>query len=471
MVQKLSTLPVGAKVVDTTTKYNDEAITWLVGGHNHYATNQTAMVAEKIITLKAFDALEASNTDSSRKSNGNNRYLHSNVRQWLNSNATPWYSAQHSADAPPNNANVSSNYNEYDAEAGFLTNFSANMRNALIATTLTVAKNTVTDGGGSETVSDKVFLLSNTEVGLANENSIAEGNLMSLFSSASNRIANPTAKAVTKSEYTHASLASDKPWYWWLRTPYASNSNYARSVNTDGSLYIYNAYNGTYGVRPAVNLNSEILVSDSVNANGAYEIFWNTAPTISGSDTALGSITPAPTYTYTVNDTDTADTLTVTEKIDGVTTKTIANAVRNQSYSFDFSTFMNLALGARTATITVSDGQATATRTITFTRVDDRIIFSGKTAIATSIASTKIVASGIVTLASGATLKIEACNNGFDASPAWEDITTAYNAKTAYKFANATKTATKWGVNYRVTVLKNTATSKSYVKAIGISFE
>lgn len=221
-----------------------------------------------------------------------------------------------------------------------------------------------------------------------------------------------------------------------------------------------------------MNLSSEILVSDAVNANGAYEIVWNTAPTISGSDTALGNITPAPTYTYTVNDTDTADTLTITEKIDGVTTKTIANAVRNQSYSFDFSTFMTLSLGAHTATITVSDDKGgTATRTITFTRVDDRIIFIGKNAIATSIASTKIVASGIVTLASGATLKIEACNNGFDASPAWEDITTAYNAKTAHKFANATKTATKWGVNYRVTVLKNTATAKSYVKAIGFSFE
>lgn len=471
MAKKLSSLPVGAKVVDTQTKYNGESITWLVGGHNHYATNQTAMVAEKIITLKAFDAMEASNSDSNRKTNGNNRYLHSNIRQWLNSNATSWYSAQHSADAPPNNANVWTNYNEYDTEAGFLTNFSANLRNSLVATTLTVAKNTVTDGGGSETVSDKVFLLSNTEVGLANENNIAEGTLMPLFSTASNRIVNPTTQAVTKSEYTDANLASGKAWRWWLRTPDASISYGARGVNTDGSLYSSIAYLGSSGVRPALNLNSEILVSDSANASGAYEIVWNATPTISGSDTALGNVSSAPTYTYTVNDSDTADTLTITEKIDGVTTKTINNAVRNQTYTFDFSTFMSLSLGAHTATITVSDGQATTTRTITFTRVDDRIIVRGKTALETSIPASKIVASGIVELAPNATLKIEACNNGFDVSPSWEDITTAYKNKTAHKFTNATKTASKWGVNYRVTVLKNNATAKSYVKAIGISFE
>lgn len=472
MSQKLSSLPVGAKIKETNTKYNDKPIVWQIGGHNHYANGQTVLVSKDIITLKAFDAAEASNTDANRKSNGNNRYLHSNIRQWLNSAASSWYSAQHSADAPPNNANVWQNNNEYDAETGFLTNFSANMRNALLLTTLTVAKNTVTDGGGSETVSDKIFLLSNTEAGLANENNIAEGQKLALFSTDASRLAYPTAEAILKSEYTHADLTTSKAWYWWLRSPNAGNSHNVRHVFSSGALYNSLACYGGYGVRPALNLSSDILVSDTADSDGAYEIMWNAPPTISGTDTSLDSIATAPTYTYTVNDTDTTDTLTVTEKIDGAATRTITNAVRNQTYSFDFATFMNLSLGAHTATITVSDGKGgTATRTITFTRVDDRIIVRGKTAIETSIASTKIVASGIVTLASGATLKIEACNNGFDTAPMWEDITTAYNAKTAHKFVNTTKTASKWGVNYRVTVLKNTATTKSYIKAIGISFE
>lgn len=472
MVQKLSALPVGAKVKDTNTKYNGVTITWLIGGYNHYGTNQTALVSERIISLKAFDAIEASNTDSNRKSYGNNRYAHSNLRQWLNSAAASWYAAQHSADAPPNNANVSSNYNEYDQEAGFLTNFSANLRNALIPTALTVAKNTVTDGGGSETVTDKVFLLSNTEVGLANENNIAEGKRLALFTTAdSSRLAYPTAEAVSKSEYTNTNLAASKAWYYWLRSPNAGNSSHARCVLSSGALSYSSAYGGDYGVRPALNLSSDILVSDSVDSDGAYTILWNNPPTISGTNTALGTVTTAPTYEYSVNDSDSADVLTVTEKIDGVTTKTINNAVRNQTYNFDFSTFLSLAIGTHTATITVSDGKDTATRTITFTRAEDRIILRGKTALETSIAATKIVASGIIELASGATLKIEACNNAFDTSPTWEDVTTAYTNKTAYKFTNTAKTASKWGVNYRVTALKNSATAKSYVKAIGISYE
>lgn len=281
--------------------------------------------------------------------------------------------------------------------------------------------------------------------------------------SALNGLPTPTASDLDSTlNATDLSSAHNQIWNWfgvysWAQETYTGNgsSRALRGYNS-ARIWYYNSSSNRYagyGFRPVL----EVL---------------NSVPVLSGTDTALGNVSSAPTYTYTVNDTDTADTLTVVEKIDGVTTKTITNAVRNQTYSFDFSTFMSLSLSAHTATIAVSDGKGgTTTRTITFTRVDDRIIVRGKTAIETSIASTKIVASGIVTLASKATLKVEACNNGFDASPVWEDITTAYNAKTAHKFANTTKTATKWGVNYRVTVLKNTATSKSYVKAIGISFE
>ena len=131
------------------------------------------LVAEKMITLKCFDAKEPSNTNGDRRSYGNNRYSQSNIDQWLNSQAASWvalaprgagkvgpqgsfghavfvgqadfgirqkdidqwlnsqaaswYSARHSYDAPPSNANVWSNYNEYDTEAGFLSNFEADV--------------------------------------------------------------------------------------------------------------------------------------------------------------------------------------------------------------------------------------------------------------------------------------------------------------------------------------------------------
>lgn len=322
--RKLQELPVGAKVVDKGTKYNGAPITWLVGGHNHYAQGQSVLVSEKVITLKSFDAKELSNADSSRKNYGNNRYSVSNIRQWLNSDKVSWYSAQHSADAPPNDANVSSNYNEYDAEAGFLTNFSKGMRNSLVTAPLTTAKNTATDGGGSEVVNDKVFLLSNTEVNLANENGIAEGKLLPLFNTI-NRIAFPSVEAVTKSEYKDTTnLVASKPWYYWLRSPDASSSYYARGVYTSGALGNNGAYFGDFGVRPALNLSSDVVVSGTPNSSGEYEIIIRTIETSGG--TELGSIRDNTSILkYTPRDYPVGTT--VIEKINGVVvgTKTIVN--------------------------------------------------------------------------------------------------------------------------------------------------
>lgn len=276
MAKLLSALPVGAIVKSANTKYNGKQIRFIVG---HQATGRTKLVTESIITLKAFDAKEASNSNSDRKNYGNNRYSVSNIDQWLNSAASSWYSARHSADAAPTNANVWSNYNEYDTEAGFLTNFEADFRAAILDTTIRVAKNTVTDGGGYEDVTRKVYLLSNTEVGLANENSVAEGTVWSYFNSATRRQCKPTAEAVSKSEYTNSGLNASSAWYWWLRTPRAGGAGYARLVGTDGGLAHSHAFLGDGGVRPALELASTNLVSDSTDTDGAYILQWNQPPT------------------------------------------------------------------------------------------------------------------------------------------------------------------------------------------------
>jgi hypothetical protein len=274
-VQPISNLPVGALVKDLTTKYYGSPIIWVIADKNHagYPANSVTLLSKYILTLKCFDAAEPSNSGSrDRRGYGNNRYLYSNIRQWLNSaaGAGAWYTAQHSADDPPTNANVEGNYNEYDAEAGFQNDFSANFRNALLSTSLTVVKPKA-DGGGTETVVDKVFLLSTTEVGLADEG-YAEGSKLALFSDDTRRLAYPTALCVSNSEYTDASLDTGSPWYWWLRTPYASSSRNERYVNSSGSSGVGYPYLGTHGVRPACNLPSSILVSDTPDTDGAYII-------------------------------------------------------------------------------------------------------------------------------------------------------------------------------------------------------
>ena len=293
MSKALSSLAVGTKIeVPVLPAYQSRfgaKIVFKIADKNHsgYPANSVTLIAEKIIQLMCSDAKEPSNSNSDRKNYGNNRHIHSNILQWLNSNAAAgkWYSAKHGQDAPPTNANVWDNYNEYDAWAGFLAMLDPKFVAELMNTTLTVVKSS-TDGGSYETFTAKMFLASTTEVGLANENGIAEGALLALFSNNASRIAYPTAECVSNSEYSNSNFTTSKGWYWWLRTPYSSYASNVRSVYSDGSLYILLAWDGHYGVRPLCNLQSSILVSDSPNASGNYEIIYNAAPSAPPSITA-----------------------------------------------------------------------------------------------------------------------------------------------------------------------------------------
>lgn len=255
-------------------------IIWRVIGQNHYASGQTSLQTENIIKLMCFDAIEASNSDSDRRSYGNNNYALSNFRQWLNSDAASWYSAQHSADAPPSNANVWSNYNEYDAFPGFLNGFTADEKAAICDTTITYGKASV-DGGGTATVTDKVFPLSCTEMGLSGDHVC--GTKFSIYSGDSARIAKPTAEAVSNSEYTNSSLNTSSGWHYWLRDAYASYSYSVRLVHTSGSLNGRNAYYGNRGARPALNLSSSISISSTTDSDGCYTLVFNNPPEPPGS--------------------------------------------------------------------------------------------------------------------------------------------------------------------------------------------
>jgi hypothetical protein len=271
-VQPISNLSVGAKVKSPDTKYNGVPIIWPIG---HKTVDRAKLITERIITLKCFDAKERSNPNNDRRGYGNNRYSQSNIDQWLNSaaGAGAWYSARHTYDAPPNNENVWTDYNEYDSEAGFLSNFEEAFRNAILDTTIRVVKSSV-DGGGYEDITRKVYLLSNTEVGLENENDVAEGSKWDLFSDDNSRKAYPTAEAVSVSEYTDSSLNASSAWYWWLRTPNAGSLNNVRSVRSGGTIGSYAAHDGSRGVRPALELPLTVMVSDAPDIDGAYIIQW-----------------------------------------------------------------------------------------------------------------------------------------------------------------------------------------------------
>ena len=61
-------------------------------------------------------------------------------------------------------------------------------------------------------------------------------------------------------KYYDAGLLEIDDWEWTI-TPYAGNANGVRRVTSDGGLVWYGAYIGSYGVRPAFFVDSEICLS------------------------------------------------------------------------------------------------------------------------------------------------------------------------------------------------------------------
>ena len=112
----------------------------------HQTEDYQIAMTKQIIDLRCFDAKEPTNPDNNRKNSGNNNWQYSNIEQFLNSDQSSWYSAQHNYDAPPSSANVWNNYNPYDNHKGFLYHWSNEDKALLKDMTLTLANNTVTDG-------------------------------------------------------------------------------------------------------------------------------------------------------------------------------------------------------------------------------------------------------------------------------------------------------------------------------------
>lgn len=272
----LSSLPIGAKIKVPHSVMGN--IIFLKADQNHagYPENSTTLITDELILLRAFDAKEPNNTNEGRQSYGNNRYSVSNIDHWLNSMASAgqWYSPQHSTDQSPNSTSVVSR-NPYDTDAGFLNGFDARFIAAIQDTTIKVARNTVTDGGGYDTLVRKVFLPSTAELFNQAENSIMEGSLLQYFQANTNaiRVAKTSNYcAQDNNNQGSSSVTAGTANDYWMRTPYSGNSSNVRYVNSGGSLNYVNAYDGSNGVRPLCNLKSETPVSDQPDSDGYYSL-------------------------------------------------------------------------------------------------------------------------------------------------------------------------------------------------------
>ena len=133
-------------------------------------------------------------------------------------------------------------------------------------------------------------------------------------------------------------------------------------------------------------------------------------------------------FTYSVNDPNSADTLTVKEFVDGVEKKSFT-ATRNQNYTFNFQTgsnvsyWQNVLNGSHTIKISVTDGKVTVSKSFTFLKSVDACLITLKNPI--SAATGKVIDTAIVSFCAdvpdGGITSVQVCSNGDQASPTWED--------------------------------------------------
>ena len=362
--------------------------------------------------------------------------------------------------------------------------------------------------------------------------------------------------------------------WWWLSTAVSTASNgyehSARYVRNGGTLDRDDAYYGYSGLRPACNLSSDLLVSDSTDSDGCYTVIYNQAPTapstinvpseviggenitvtwgastdsdgnlsgyilekkvdsgtwtqiykgssrtysvavtygstsiqfrvkaydaagaesayttsasrtvinnrapvISGSDGDLGSFSSAsPTHEYVVTDAD-GHQVDVVESLDGVAIKSYtATLGQTNTLSLTGDQWLKLTNGQHTLTIKATDAKdASVVRTLTFTKAVTSVEFVQTVAMTADAMPTKALVNIQGNFPAGCTLQVWICNNGNDASPTWEDITTKALNSQKHFFTNTTKTASDWGVKVKVKLLRGSATETCYIQSIGGNF-
>jgi hypothetical protein len=154
-----------------------------------------------------------------RVSYGSNKYTESAIRQWLNAGgaAGSFWTSKSDYDLAPS---------WHSTLAGFQNGLDADLLAVIGQTTREVELNTITDGGGNTTITDKIFLPSEKEIYGSAANVTHQGVEFQGYV--------PLAD-IDKIKYDAAAPSTARSWL--VRSPLASTAGIARYViNTTGAL-------------------------------------------------------------------------------------------------------------------------------------------------------------------------------------------------------------------------------------------
>ena len=207
------------------------------------ATAQSVTIDGTTYTYYGLNSLQ-------RVSYGNNRWLHSPLRQYLNANGFGWWSPATVFDRPP----------AYVSRNGFLSGFSDEFVSAMKPIAMKTALNYLTDGGTSEsplydTTYDKVFLPSGRQHFIADTSAYGgaggqEGDQWEYWERVLGSSL-PASWGSTYPEYKQYGLdVRTTARYCWLRSAYRSSGYSVTCVTSSGYCTTTTAYNA-YRAAPA----------------------------------------------------------------------------------------------------------------------------------------------------------------------------------------------------------------------------
>ena len=170
---------------------------------------------------------------------GSNNWAESDLRMRLNSSAAPGgtWTRQSKFSRKPSWA---------DTESGWLRGVDPDFLSVLGEVTKVTALNTSTDGGSSKTSTEKIFLLSRSEVYGSFENSVDEGAAYPYYKNYSDFASKNDGNDTNRIKYQ----SNGTPYYWWLRTPSTGYAYGVRGVSPAGAVNSVSA-NNSYRLAPA----------------------------------------------------------------------------------------------------------------------------------------------------------------------------------------------------------------------------
>ena len=279
----IADLPIGAKIKFGAYSVNGEAphkICWIK------AHRDNTLLSEFLEEQCAFDAAEPNNPDNTCQKRGNCRYSLSNINQFLNAHGTNWYRKTHEHDEAPEDDKMYHGVYGYYNKPGFLSYFDESEIESIEPTATSTAlptRDTQTTGAVADIIYDSVFIPSKINL-FAGDTDGVEDEQWDLFSNY--KIEKNCAFSKELFENTNH---ENKPgrlqsrWYYSLRSS-GKNSGMVDYVDIGGETYSTYPNLEYLGIRPALKLKYNTLVSDIVDEDGYYEVITESQEAIEISD-------------------------------------------------------------------------------------------------------------------------------------------------------------------------------------------